>query len=64
MSQYKKYLLQKSLISEDKIVITGREVTISQASFIKADARAARTILENLRSNSYCMAQIIKVVES
>ena len=64
MSQYKKYLLQKISTSEDKIVITGREVTVSQASFIKADAKAARTILENLRSNSYCMTQIIKVIES
>ena len=45
-------LASNSCEVEDTIIITGREVTIIQESFIKADAKAARDILENLKTMS------------
>ena len=57
-------MLLASKISEDTIIISGREVTVSQESFIKADIKAARSILENLRQTECYTTQVIKVIES
>lgn len=43
-------LAAKDEAKEDTTIIAGREVTITQEPFMKAEIKAARTILQNLRS--------------
>lgn len=69
MSQLKKNLLQRHLDSEtteDTIVLAGREITVSQEVHVRADIKAARSILEALieeRTSCY-ITEVIKVIES
>lgn len=49
---------------EETIVLTGREITISQVPHIRADIKAAKTILDRLKHTECYTTQVIKVIES
>jgi len=46
------------------ITIAGREVTSTQVPHIKADIKAARSVLERLRRPSCYTTTIVKVIDS
>lgn len=56
---------------EDTVTIAGREVTITQEPFMKAEVAAARSILHNLKRTRACatnatctISSVTKVIES
>lgn len=54
----------KDTDTEETLIVAGKEITISQEPFVKADIHAARSVLQRLKEEVSCYStQIVKEIE-